>query len=436
MFPIDGRVPDNQRRAYWRPTLCVATLVAAILFMAPAGAQTALPLTLAEAEDIALAEEPGQVAMLAMAESLDERAVAAGQLPDPSMRVGLGNFPISSGGFSTEGMTQAQLGFRQVFTRSKSRRLGSERLRALADERERSAEARTRDVVMATRVAWLEAYYWRKAQQIVTESRPFFEDLVEVTRSMYAVGRKSQHDVLRAELELSRLDDRFIVADRSRAEAKAALSQWLGEQAFRPVAMKLPNWPRPPALTDLKTALIQHPSLRAADTTVLAMQSGIELAEERSRPDWALDVAYGYREGYLPSGEPRSDFVSVSVSVDLPLFRANRQDRQLASALSERRAAVETRDKVLAELQSQLELHYSRWSDLQRRLALYENQILGQSRGQAQAALLAYQSDTGDFSDVMRGYIDDLNTRLEFTRLQVEQAQSYARLINLGGIPR
>ena len=166
------------------------------------------------------------------------------------------------------------------------------------------------------------------------------------------------------------------------------------------------------------------------------MQSGIELAEERSRPDWALDVAYGYREGYLPSGEPRSDFVSVSVSVDLPLFRANRQDRQLASALSERRAAVETRDKVLAELQSQLGLHYSRWSDLQRRLALYENQILGQSRGQAQAALLAYQSDTGDFSDVMRGYIDDLNTRLEFTRLQVEQAQSYARLINLGGIPR
>jgi len=91
---------------------------------------------------------------------------------------------------------------------------------------------------------------------------------------------------------------------------------------------------------------------------------------------------------------------------------------------------------VHAQLKSELQLHYSRWSDLQRRLALYENQILGQSRGQAQAALLAYQSDTGDFSDVMRGYIDDLTTRLEYTRLQVDQAQSYAMLANFGGIPR
>ncbi len=436
MFLIDGRVPDYQRHAYWRSTLWVATLVAAISFMPSAHAQHGLPLTLSEAEDIAAAKEPGQAAMLAAAEGLDEQAVAAGQLPDPSMRVGLGNFPLSSGGFSTEGMTQAQLAFRQVFTRSKSRQLGSERLRAMADERERSAEARARDVLMATRVAWLEAYYWRKAQQIVIESRPFFEDLVEVTRSMYAVGRKTQHDVLRAELELSRLDDRFIEADRSRAAAQAALSQWLGEQAFRPVAMKLPAWSHPPELADLIRELAQHPSVQAADTAVVAMQSGVELARQQARPDWALDVAYGYREGFLPSGEPRSDFISVSVSVDLPLFRANRQDRRLASALSERRAALATREQVHAQLKSELQLHYLRWSDLQRRLALYENRILGQSRGQAQAALLAYQSDTGDFSDVMRGYIDDLTTRLEYTRLQVEQAQSYAMLANFGGIPR
>jgi hypothetical protein len=50
--------------------------------------------------------------------------------------------------------------------------------------------------------------------------------------------------------------------------------------------------------------------------------------------------------------------------------------------------------------------------------------------------LLAYQSDAGDFADVMRGYIDDLDTRLELVRLQVERAQTYAVLANLGGMPR
>jgi hypothetical protein len=50
--------------------------------------------------------------------------------------------------------------------------------------------------------------------------------------------------------------------------------------------------------------------------------------------------------------------------------------------------------------------------------------------------LLAYQSDAGDFSDVMRGRLDELNTRLEHIRLQVERAKSYAVLANLGGLER
>jgi hypothetical protein len=67
---------------------------------------------------------------------------------------------------------------------------------------------------------------------------------------------------------------------------------------------------------------------------------------------------------------------------------------------------------------------------------LYESRILDLSKEQAQAALLAYQSEAGDFADVMRGYIDDLNTRLDYIRLQIERAQSYAVLANLGGLAR
>ena len=74
--------------------------------------------------------------------------------------------------------------------------------------------------------------------------------------------------------------------------------------------------------------------------------------------------------------------------------------------------------------------------DLSRRLSLYEERILGQANDHAQATLLAYQNDRGDFADVMRGYIDDLNTRIEYVRLKVERAKSYAALANLGGIPR
>ncbi|MDH3552690.1 MAG: TolC family protein [Gammaproteobacteria bacterium] len=408
----------------------------ALLLAASAQAQHDVPLTLAEAEDRALAGEPGHAAFLARAAAFGERAVVAGQLPDPTMRIGLANYPISSGGFSTEAMTQAQLGFRQSFPSGKSREFSLQRYESLALEMNQNAAARSRDVLTRVRNAWLETYYWQHAHDVVTESRPFFMDLAEISRSLYSVGRKTQQDVLRAELELRRLDDRLIEIDRRHAQAVAALSEWLGADARRPVAAKLPMWDRLPARESLRASLSSHPAVLAADARVAASSAGVHVAEERKKPGWALDLGYGYREGELANGEPRSDFVSVSVTMDMPLFRKNRQDRSLAAALSERSAAEFERHDLLRRLSSQLDAEYALWQDISLRVVLYETSILGLSASHAQAALLAYQSEAGDFADVMRGFIDDLNTRLDHVRLQVERAQSYAVLANLGGLPR
>jgi len=419
------------------PGLLIKILSTAIvLWTLPTFADQRTPLTLAEAEDLALVAEPGRAALLSRSEAFAEQAVAAGQLPDPMLRVGLANYPVSDGSFSSEPMTQAQLGIRQVFPRSRTRSLGTEKFEAMAAEAQDSALAREREVLEATRMAWLEIYYWQSARATVSDSRPFFEDLVAVTRSLYSVGRKSQADVLRAELELSRLDDRLIESDRSAAEAQARLSRWLGADAYRPLAMKLPDWQSLPTLDDLQAALAGHPALEAADAGIDARQTAVNLAEQSKKPAWALDLGYGYRDGYNANGEPRSDFVSLIVSVDLPFFQKNRQDRHLAAALRERSAAIDTKAELNARLSSQLGVEYARWQDLTRRIELYEQRILGQSETRAEAAMLAYQSDAGDFADVMRAAIDDLNTRLDHIRLKVERAKSYATLANLGGLQR
>jgi len=411
-------------------------LVVALLYSFAAQAQFNIPLTLAEAEDLALDQEPGREAFLARADALGEQAIAAGQLPDPMMRVGLANYPISSGSFSTEGMTQVQLGFRQSFPSGKTREFSTQKFESMSQEMSSSAGARERNVLTKVRNTWLETYYWQHAGEIVTESRPFFADLVTVTRSLYAVGRKTQQDVLRADLELNRLDDRLIEIDRRHKQSVAALSEWTGAHASRPVASKLPAWNAIPAIEVLQEGLILHPAILAAEAKVGARRAGVELAEENKKPDWSLDLGYGYRDGNLPSGEPRSDFISLSVTTQLPFFQKNRQDRSLSAALRERSASEFQKKELERRLSSQLGAAYARWQDLSRRVALYESMILALSEDHARAALLAYQSDTGDFADVMRGYIDDLNTRLDHIRLQIERAQSYAVLANLGGIPR
>jgi outer membrane protein TolC len=430
--------PLNSSYILWRSRLRrqFGVLVAGMVIGLSAGAQQNIPLTLAEAEDRALDGEPGHAAILARAHSLQEQSVAAGQLPDPKLRMALANYPLESGGFTTEGMTQAQLGIRQAFPPGKTRSVSTRQFQSLATAMTESADGRTRDVLTSVRKAWLETYYWSQAYSITTESRPFFSDLATVTRSLYAVGRKNQQDVLRAELELSRLDDRIIDINRQRARARASFSEWVGAAASRPLAPNLPAWEQVPALEVLRTQLLIHPALKSADARIDARQAGVDLANERFKPGWALDLGYGYREGFLPNGDPRSDFISLAVTVDLPLFRKNRQDRKLAAALSERLAANESREELLRRLSSQLDAEYARWLDLGRRVELYGSLIINQTEDQARASLAAYQSDAGDFADVMRGYIDELNAQLMHIRLQVEQAQSYAALANLGGLPR
>ena len=411
-------------------------LMAGLTVQTGAWAQSGAPLTLAHAEDLALAGEPGQAAFSARADALEEQAVVAGQLPDPKLRVGLGNFPLESGGFTTEAMTQAQLGVRQAFPPGKTRSISTRQFQSLASEMDQNADARSRDVLTSVRSAWLDAYYWQRAQTIVSESRPFFSDLVTVTKSLYAVGTKDQQDVVRAELELSRLDDRLIDIDRQRAQARGSLSRWVGEAASRAIAEKLPNWASVPPLAALEADLASHPALAAAQARIDARQAGIDLANERYKPGWALDLGYGYRDGRLPNGDSRSDFISLGVTVDLPVFRKNRQDRSVAAAIGERRAALDTKEELRRRLTSQLEVEYARWQELNRRIDLYETQILAQAKDNADASLAAYQSEAGDFAEVMRAYIDELNTRLDLTRLHTERAQSYAVLANLGGLAR
>ena len=407
---------------------------AALLCSIPAVAQRTIPLTLSEAESLALRQEPGIAAMLARSAALGDRAVFAGQLPDPTLRVGIANFPIDSGSFSAEPMTQAQIAIRQSFPSGDSRDFATRQYEYLALEQAENADARRRLVLFRVRQAWLDTYYWQNARDIVAESRPFFADLVTITRSLYSVGNKTQQDVLRAELELNRLDDRLIEIERRQSQAVAALVQWTGREAMRPVAANLPGWSDPPALGALEQNLLTHPALLAAEARISANEAAVGLARENKKPDWSIDLGYGYRDGMQMNGDPRSDFLSLSITTQLPMFRRNRQDRALAAALKERSAAEFGREEMHRELLRQLESAFARWQDLERRTRLYESTILALSADGAQAALLAYQSEAGDFADVMRGYIDDLDIRLDHLRLNVERAQSYAVLADLGGL--
>ena len=145
-------------------------------------------------------------------------------------------------------------------------------------------------------------------------------------------------------------------------------------------------------------------------------------------------MGYAYRDGLLPTGQSRSDFISLGVSVDLPVFKRNRQDKKLSAAVSQRRSASDSHKELVRQLSSQVDTEYARWESLNRRIDLYKDLLLVQTNQQTELAMQAYQNNTGDFAEVMRAYIANLNTQIDFERIQIERAQSYAQLANLGGL--
>jgi outer membrane protein TolC len=409
-------------------------VIGLVVLSVPFGPASAQPLTLAEAEMLALENEPGVLAAESRSMAMAERSVAAGELPDPELRLGVQNLPTDTFNFSQEPMTQAQIGLRQQLPPKGSLDAARREFGARSDGFDYLALARRREVLMMMREAWLEAKYWESARDSLTESKRLFTDLTRTTRSLYAVGRKEQQDVVRAELELSRLDDQLLVAEERIRRARAALAQWVGAAADRPLPEDFPHWPTPPPPEELLVRLEAHPQLAALSAQVAAADARVAQAQARYRPGLAVDLGYGFRSGEEPDGDDRADFFGVMFTIDLPLLPDRRQDRALAAAHQDSVAADSDRLMLLRKLRRELGETYVSWEQLGQRIELYQQTIIQQAELQAMTALNAYQSETGDFDDVMRGYIGVLEARLERDRLLKEQGLAFAKLDFLGGI--
>ncbi|GIX21314.1 MAG: hypothetical protein KatS3mg121_0097 [Gammaproteobacteria bacterium] len=264
-------------------------------------------LSLPEAERLALAREPALAAAERRAAGLREQAVAAGALPDPQLRVGLMNVPADGYALDRDPMTQRQIALRQAFPPPGMRSARRSVFEARSAAWTAQARARTREVRRAVRHAWLERHYWQAARAVVEQSRSRFEDLLAATRSLYAAGRRNQHDVLRAQLELGRLDDRLFEIDAQAAAAAAELARWVGGAAGRPLPAHLPDWPVPPPETVLRERLAAHPALAAARAQVAAAEAEAETARAAFRPGWGVELAWGERTARDALGVERPD---------------------------------------------------------------------------------------------------------------------------------
>ncbi len=406
-------------------------LTMSLLLIPASGARADLDID--EAVRLALTDDPLIAASQARSQALQDNAIADGQLPDPQLRTGIYNLPTDNFHINEEPSTQLRLGVQQSFPRGKTlhyrQRQGEWKARAATASAELSARRIVRDV----RRYFLELYYQTRAETIVTETRALFLQLVDITRAHYASGRVSQQDVLNASLELARLDDRSTRILNAADTNRAILMKWIGEPATLPVNSKFPALPAPAARAAIQAALPEHPAIRVETAMLEAENQSVSIAREQYKPGWSAGLEYRKRFGEDPDGDDRSDMMAAMLTVDIPLFTKNRQDKRLSASIQQASSIQLNRDDKLRELKQQLDIDYANWQRLGERTELYQSQLLPASSANAQASLNAYQSGVTEFTTLMRARMTDLDVRLDDLRIRVDRAKAQASLLYLDG---
>ncbi len=116
------------------------------------------------------------------------------------------------------------------------------------------------------------------------------------------------------------------------------------------------------------------------------------------------------------------------MSLSVPLFTANRQDREYSAAVSKREAIKTEKWQILRQLKAGFETARAQLANLNERKDLYENQLLPQMAEQAEASLTAYTNDDGDFAEVVRARIAELNAKIDALNIEVDRQKTILQL--------
>jgi outer membrane protein TolC len=405
----------------------------ATLLLSVADTIAADNLTIQEAGQLALNNDYTLRAINARSESMSELSVATGKLPDPQLKLGFANLPTDTFNFSQEPMTQAVIGVRQMFPRGQTRSLNSARINESVAGKNAEAEDRKQQILLAVREEYTRIYLHQERERILRQSLVVFADLAEITRDYYASGRAHQQDVVQAQLELSRVQERLAGIKQQEDQARARLAERIGENAYRKLDAQWPQIDQPEPAQRIIAGLADHPRLRTWEHEIAKSRTSEEIARQAYKPGFAVDLAYGGRGGQNPDGTNRSDFLSVFVTMDIPLFTNNRQDRVLASSIADTSATQYTRDNIYRAMKARVEEHSATLLHERERLGLYEDMLLPQAEFNAETAFEDYQDAVDDLTTLMRARIGEYELKLSYAALRADEIITRARLLYLQG---
>jgi outer membrane protein TolC len=400
---------------------------------------SSIVLELERAVAIALDNSPELAGLHAQAEAMRTVPSQAGALPDPILSLNAMNLPVDSFDLDQEPMTQMQLAISQRFPFPGKRRLKREVMEHRVEASDSMLAERRTAIVGEVRAMWWQLMNFDRALQIVEQNKDLMRNFVDIALTKYEVGNGLQQDVLLAQLELSRLLDRELRLQGMRRGAQAELNALMD----RPTnwAVTLPAVPPNTVLPELppESQLLQQAGSGRAlidvqQDLVEAARRNLDLAEKDRYPDLKLGVGYGFRQGFdALRGTDRSDFLTVMLSINVPIFSGSKQSK----AVEQRSHEVSRQKFILNDTLRKVEATVSKsladYHAAREQVVLLETAIIPQAQQTVSSMLAAYQVNEVDFLNVINIQITLYNAQINYWESLSRAKQALARLASAIG---
>ena len=354
-----------------------------------------------------------------------EMAVAAAQLPDPTLRAGVNDLPINGPdrfSLTRDSFTMRSISVMQEFTREDKRKARATRFDREAEVAEAGRIQALANLQRDTALAWLDRYYQERVREVLLAQRDEARLQIDAADAVYRGGRGSQADVFSARAAVAQIEDRIAQADRQIATAKSRLARWVGAAANEPLSAA-PNtdafrvdWAR------LDDHISHHPQVEVMIRQEQVARAEAEIAQANKRSDWSAELMYSQR------GPAYSNLISINFSIPWQLDRKNRQDRELGAKLALIDQLQAQREEATREHVADARTWLQQWQSNRDRLARYDNSLLPLSAERTRAALAGYRGSSAPLGSVLEARRMEIDTRLERIRLEMENAGLWAQL--------
>lgn len=388
-------------------------------------------LTLQAATELVVQDNPDLAQIKARAQAMAAIPSQAGSLPDPQISFNALNLPADTFNIHQADMTQVGAGISQAIPFPGKLAL---REQAAAFEAEAASQNVTElrwRLLSEVKTTWWLIFYLDRAIQIVDSNHALLQQFVQIARTKYEVGEGLQQDVLLAQLELSKLLDQQLLLQASRRNAAASLNALLDKPANEELRLPDKVEAQLPSIKQETRLYQQADSSRAALESsrlgINAAQSRLDLAKKGVLPDFKLGAAYGARAN-TPSGDRRADFLTLNLSMNVPIFYAQKQAKEVDQRTSELMQKKYALQDQWNKVRSQITHAYNDYRRAKDQVVLFDTGIVPQARQTVASMLAGYQVNKVDFLNLVQSQITLFNYEMQYWNAFAEANQFLAQL--------